>query len=154
MTTWILVSDSVQARLFAVDRPGLPWQRIHAFEHPEGRKASREIQPSDARGKMQQGTTAGGHHTAFEPRTDARTASNQRFADEMAEYIEHGCAGHAFEDLVLVAEPHWLGVMSKALGAQSAKRVRALVRKDLAKLEDAELPERLATDVFPQMARP
>jgi len=49
----------------------------------------------------------------------------------------------------LVAPPHFLGLLQGTLGRQASRYLRALVDKDLSKLETAELRKRLVDTVFP-----
>ena len=154
MTTWILVTDGARARLFSTELPEDKWTVIQEFEHPEGRQSSSEIRPSGAPGRMQQGKSAGGRRTAFEPRTTPRAASDERFAEELSKFLEHASSTREFDKLVLVAEPHWMGILQAALGHQTAKQVQSVVHKDLVGLEVVELRERLVGAVFPGAAAP
>jgi len=150
MTTWILVTDATRARLFSSELPEDKWAILQEFEHPQGRQPSSEIRPSSAPGRMQQGTSAGGRHTAFEPRTSPRMASDERFAEELSAFLEHACSARDFDKLVVVAEPHWAGILQAALGRQTAKHVQTVVHKDLVACDSTEIRERLVDAVFPR----
>lgn len=149
MTTWILVADTGRAKLFSTELRENEWSLVNEFEHPEGREFSREISPSSPPGRMQQGKTAGGGHTAFEPRTTPKEAEADRFARHLAEYLEKATANRDFDYLVLVAPPHFLGILKGTLGRQAAKQLRTTVDKDLSMLAPAEIRERLLDVVFP-----
>ena len=73
----------------------------------------------------------------------------ERFAQRLGGYLEDAMARRQFDDLVLVAPPHFLGVLKGALGRQVAKHVRQAIDKDLSMLAAAEIRERLIDDVFP-----
>ncbi|MEX0679500.1 MAG: host attachment protein [Pirellulales bacterium] len=150
MTTWILVSDASRAKLFSAELREDDWSLVKEFEHPEGRQMSSDIRPSSPPGKMQQRSKApGARHTAMEPHTTPKEAEAQRFAQHLAEYLEKATAGREFDYLVLVAPPHFLGVLHGTLGRQAAKHLRATVNKDLSMLEVAQLRQRLVDSVFP-----
>lgn len=149
MTTWILVCDAGRARLLSTELREDAWSLVAEFEHPEGREASREIKPSSPPGRTHQSRVAGTQRTAMEPQTTPKEAEADRFAQHLASYLEKATAGRAFDHLVLVAPPHFLGTLHGTLGRQTANRLRTTVNKDLSMLEVAELRERLVDAVFP-----
>jgi protein required for attachment to host cells len=149
MTAWILVADSSRAKLFTTELPEQPWTLVETFDHPEGRERSREIHPTSPPGRMLQSKTKGGRRSSMEPRTTPKEAGAQRFAQELSDFLEAATAKRSFDALVLVAPPHFLGMLHGALGAQTAKCLRATVDKDLSTLEAAEARARLLEVVFP-----
>lgn len=149
MTAWILVSDASRAHLYSAELREDDWSLVKAFDHPEGREPSREIESTAPPGRMQQGKAQGGRRTALEPRTWPKEAEVQRFAQRLGAYLEEAIATRSFDYLVLVAPPHFLGTLKGALGRQAAKHVRATVDKDLSMLDAAELQRRLVEVVFP-----
>jgi protein required for attachment to host cells len=149
MTAWILVSDASRANLYSAELREDDWSLVKAFEHPEGRETSREIEATSPPGRGQQGKAQGGRRTSLEPRTWPKEAELQRFGQHLASYLEEAIAKRQFDYLVLVAPPHFLGTLKGALGRQAAKHVRATVDKDLSMLDGAELQQRLVETVFP-----
>lgn len=151
MTTWILVTDASRAKLLSTEVREDDWSLVKEFEHPEGREMSREISPSSPPGRMQQRSkTPGARHTAVEPHTTPKQAEADRFAQHLADYLEKGTTRRAFDYLVLVAPPHFLGTLKASLGRQAAKHLRATVDKDLSMFQPAEIRQRLLDTVFPQ----
>jgi protein required for attachment to host cells len=65
------------------------------------------------------------------------------FARELAALIDAGRSDNRFRDVVLVAEPRFLGLLRGALGGVSASRVSATVAKDLAHVEVRDLGRHL-----------
>lgn len=149
MTAWILVSDTSRASLYSAELREDDWSLVKTFAHPEGREMSREIEATSPPGRGQQGQAQGGRRTSLEPRTWPKEAEAQRFSQHLATYLEEALAKRQFDYLVLVAPPHFLGMLNGALGRQAAKHVRATVDKDLSMLGAAELHERLVETVFP-----
>jgi len=148
MTSWILVSDASRAKLYSTELRADDWSHVKSFEHPEGQEMSREIEATSPPGRAQQGQAQGGRRTALEPRTWPKEAEAERFAQQLATYLEEAIAKRQFDDLVLVAPPRFLGKLNGALGRQAAKHVRATVDKDLSILDAAELQQRLVETVF------
>ena len=85
----------------------------------------------------------------MEPHTTPKQAEAERFAQHLAQYLEKGTARRAFDALVLVAPPHFLGTLKGSLGRQAARQLRVSVDKDLSMLKAAEIRERLIDAVFP-----
>jgi protein required for attachment to host cells len=149
MTAWILVSDASRANLYSAELREDEWSLVKAFEHLEGREMSREIEATSPPGRGQQGRAQGGRRTALEPRTWPKEAEAQRFAQHLSAYLEEAVASRSFDYLVLVAPPHFLGMLKGSLGRQAAKHLRATIDKDLSTLDATDLRRRLVDTVFP-----
>ncbi len=152
MTAWILVSDASRANLYSAELREDDWSLVEAFEHPEGRKMSREIEGTSPPGREQQSGPQGqsGRRTSLEPQTTPKEAELHRFAHRLTDFLEKAVAKRSFDYLVLVAPPHFLGTLKGSLGQQAAKHLRATVDKDLSTLGAPELRQRLVDSVFPQ----
>jgi protein required for attachment to host cells len=85
----------------------------------------------------------------MQPRTSPKEAWAERFAQHLGKYLDAAIAKRQVDYLVLVAPPHFLGILKGSLGRQAAKHLRATVDKDLSTLDAAELRERLVDTVFP-----
>ena len=70
-----------------------------------------------------------------------------RFAREVANHLEQGRVGNRFDRLVVVAEPHFLGLLRKATKPALEQMITLEIDKDLSKATEQEirehLPERL-----------
>jgi protein required for attachment to host cells len=152
MTTWILVTDAGRARLFSTELRETPWSLVQQFEHREGRQTSVEIEDTSPPGRMQQGDAQGGRRTALEPRTWPKEAEAEHYAQRLVDFLEEAVARRDYDQLVLVAPPHFLGLLKKKLGAQSVKKLHLTIDKDLNRYSAAEVRQRLIDEVFPQPA--
>lgn len=152
MTLWTVVSNASGARVFSSEVREDDWSLVQAFEHPEGRELSSEISPSGPPGRMHQDSATGGRRTAMQPRTTPKEAEAERFAQHLGKYLDAAVAKRQVDYFVLVAPPHFLGILKEALGRQAAKHLRATVDKDLSTLDAAELRQRLIDTVFPLTA--
>jgi protein required for attachment to host cells len=148
MITWILIANSSHAVLYSSEKRDQEWTLVKSFEHPEGRELSSEISPSSPPGRMLKSKGTGAR-SAVEPHTTPKEAESEHYAKLLASYLDHGAATAAFEALVLVAPPHFLGVLHGALGQQTAKHLKKTIHKDFAVLEGAEIRARLIDDVYP-----
>ncbi|HVY44251.1 MAG TPA: host attachment protein [Minicystis sp.] len=142
-TTWVLVCDASRARLFQSGDAG--YAMIAEFSHPLARGHVRRDIVTDANGRKPGGEP--NHPTnarpGAQPDTDPKEVEADKFARMLSEGLGRGLVAHAYDDLVIVAPPHFLGELKGALDAQVVKRLRVTVSKDLMWLEPREIAERL-----------
>jgi protein required for attachment to host cells len=119
-STWILVADNVRARIFTAEAPSSPLEEIEALTHMEGRLHDREM-TSDLPGKIKNPGGAGGH--AFEQPTDPKKHEASYFAHRIADYLEEAHNASKFEQLLIIAEPSFLGLLRIQLPEQIKKLV-------------------------------
>ena len=83
---------------------------------------------------------------ADSPHTDPKVVAADRFAHQLSQMLTHRIQADAATSLVLVADPHFLGVLRGALSAQVTKHVTRSLDKDLVDLEPSKLIERLTSE--------
>jgi len=142
VTTWILVCNASRARVFSTPGRGRPWTLVRELNHPESRLKGQAIS-ADKPGRVQQSAGAGSR-PAMEPSTPVKEVEAQRFAELLAKVAEDGHGHNTYARLLLVAPPHFLGLVRQALPEQVRKRVTRSVDKDYTTLREDELPARLA----------
>lgn len=142
-TTWILVCDASRARLLAEPAGARHLTEIEAFEHAESRARVRDLM-ADANGRKPGG--GWGHRPGVEPDTDPKEVEAQKFARRLADVLQKGLDDHAYEALILVAPPHFLGLMRECVSAQVAKRVGHSIGKDVAMETPREIEARLRAE--------
>lgn len=127
ITTYILVADSCRARIFTAETPSSPLEEIEALAHTEGRLHDREL-TSDLPGKIK-GDGKMGH--AFEQPTDPKKHGAQNFAHHIAHYLEEAHNEVEFGQLLIIAEPSFLGLLRNQLPEQIKKLVRFELDKNI-----------------------
>jgi protein required for attachment to host cells len=147
-TTWILVCDASRAHLFREALARHKYALLATFEHPESRARGVDL-TSDAQGRKPVGGSMGegvrgrpgGFHgrPGVEQETNPKEVEAQKFAHELAGVLEKGLAERAYDALVLVAPPHFLGLLKQAVNEQVRKHIEATLPKDLAPLEPREI---------------
>jgi protein required for attachment to host cells len=150
MNTWILVGDASRARVFAHDANGKPWAMVRELEHPESRARNADLKEGTA-GRVQQ-SAGQGHRPAMES-TAPKDYEAERFAIELASVLDHEFDARAFESLVLVAPPQFLGMLRKRLSAKLAKVTAATLDKDYTALPAREI-QPLVEDALRSAVRP
>ena len=150
MDTWILVANASRARIFASAKRGEPWQAIAEFEHPESRMKNREINMKE-QGRTKQSFGAG-HRPMMEPVTEPKEVEAEHFAHQLADKLTEAEERQAFEGLVLVAPPHFLGLLRKTLPEKTQKFVAVTVDKDYTASDVRELMGRLEEAIYGEHA--
>ncbi len=125
---WIVVADASNARVLAREKKFSALQEVETLTHPESRLHRRDL-ASDRPGRLDESYSATSSE-AEEP-TDPKVREAQVFAREVAHVLERGRNGHRYEELILVAEPKFLGLLRKALDDETRERVAHEVTKNV-----------------------
>jgi protein required for attachment to host cells len=126
--TWILVANNTHARIFTAETPTSPLEEIESFAHTESRLHDREI-TSDLPGKIRSEGGIGGH--AFEQPTDPKEHEASNFAHFIAHYLENAHNQNKFAQLLIIAEPSFLGILRHQLPEQIKKLVSFELDKNI-----------------------
>lgn len=146
-STWVLVSNAAEARLFLNEGCGKGLQLVHSWAHPDSRKHEGDL-VTDSASRTQQ-SDGRGARSAIQWETSPKETEMQRFAAELMEYLAAGRVAGDFRHLVLVAPPHFLGLLREKMDAPTSATVRATLNKDYSQEAVPELVERLAKVICP-----
>lgn len=133
---WVVVADAARARFFRLAMPEKQLEPIWEQEMIGVHAQSRDI-GSDRPGRTFDSAGMGRH--AKEPPTDPARFEKDRFAHDVAAKLDEERKANAFDSVVLVAPPQFLGDLRAHLSAPLATLVAAEVNKDLSKLKPAEI---------------
>ncbi len=163
MTTWILVADRAQARIFVPEEAGTESLRQHvdfagragylapdveepetlteqdAFIHPESH-LSRQAVETDRAGRFD--TTGSAQHSG-DPEQDFKHQTAEHFAKKLVDYLEKARQKNQFDQLALVAAPLFLGTLRKTLTSSLSQMVTLELDKDYTKLKPEEIRKHL-----------
>ncbi|MCA8962493.1 MAG: host attachment protein [Planctomycetes bacterium] len=140
--TWIVVSDSSRARIFLDEETGSDWNLVGEIDFPDGRKRVEEL-VSDQPGSVQQ-TGMGGGKAGLTPTIDPKEKEAIRFARSLSELLEKSRRAHAFDQLVITAPAHFLGLLRKSLDDETTKLVIQTAHHDYTRNSAVELQELVA----------
>jgi protein required for attachment to host cells len=138
--TWIVVADAGRATVYESDN-GLrsdDWAKRH--EMTAALPPSREID-ADRPGRSFDSGGEGRH--ALEPSSDPHENAKESFAHDLVQTLDEGRRKEAFDELVVVAPPAFLGDLRSKMPKQLQAHVRDELDKDYSKLPEPELRERL-----------
>jgi protein required for attachment to host cells len=147
-TTWVVVAHQTGARILE-HRSGFGRNLtfVSELENPDGRKRNHEIDSDRAGQSFSRAGGAASPHAMNREHT-AHEHVIEGFIRTIAEQLQRARAQGSFDDLILVAEPRFLGGLRGALDAPTAHKVVASVTKDLAAVPSAGIAKHVA-DVLP-----
>ncbi len=141
-TTWIVVAQRAGAKIYGRSTPRGSLTLQRAVEPIEGRIRKQDLavdRPgrTDVHGSV--------HHSPLGIDRDPSETEAMNFARRLAGTLEEGRSG-AYDDLVLVAEPHFLGLLAGTLSRATADRVTDTIHKDLYDATPDEIARSLRDD--------
>jgi protein required for attachment to host cells len=107
------------------------------------------LSPREA-GKTKQSGAAKSRHTALQPSITPKQAETAHFIQQLSEYLESATAARQYDRLMLVAPPHFLGMIGEKLDKQTAKRLVGRLDKELVMSDSHDIREWLILSAFPQ----
>ncbi len=138
-STWILVADNVHARIFTADSPSSSLNEIEGFTHAEGRLHDREM-TTDLPGRIK---SADGSGHAYEQPTDPKKHEADNFAHQLTKHLETAHNANKFEQLLIVAEPSFLGLLRNHLPEHIKQHVCFELDKNITTQSAAEIRNHL-----------
>lgn len=139
---WVVVADSVRARVFRLDN-GRRLEELDDLLAPEDRLKNQDID-SD-RGGRSFDSVGGGRH-ALEKHESPHEHAVKVFARRVVERLEHGRKGGEFGKLVVIAPPKMLGYLRECSTDELEHTVVCSIHKELTR----EKPSRIA-EYLPQI---
>lgn len=143
-TTWILVANASEAKLYANKGISKGLEKVAAFDHPDSRKKSSDL-VTDRSGHMQ---SVGNGHGARQPATDPKQHEHEVFAREIAQHIELGRTGNHYQRLIVAAEPHFRGLLNSTFSTQVRSLISETLDKDYTKITEKELSGHLEKYIY------
>ncbi|MBY6204065.1 host attachment protein [Halomonas denitrificans] len=125
---WILVAESARARLFVRAAPRGALREIEDFDHPDSRKKGHELE-TDRSGAVDQ---SHGHALSdSREKGAAQRIEAETFARQLADHLRTARGRNEFEQLVLIADPRFLGMLRDHLDDATRDCVVASIDKNL-----------------------
>ncbi len=140
--TWIVVCDASHCRFFLKRQASHEWVKFEEFENTVGREKGIDI-VSDRPGRR---FDVGPHQrSAVGGQTEPRANEELRFAHSISKMLIDAYNQNAFERLILVAPPQFLGMLRNELRGPIEKAIYGTLDKDYTHVGDRELVDRVAT---------
>jgi protein required for attachment to host cells len=138
---WIVVANGFQAQLYERAKPRDPLQPLASFVHPESRLKSGELN-EDQLGRRR--AAVGKNPASYSPQTDPKEKEQERFARQIADYLDQGTREDRHGGLLLFASPQMLGTIREMLDSKTSQRVQHSAAIDLTAWSGRELETRIA----------
>lgn len=139
-TTWILIANASEARLFQAEKNTKNLTLLEEFKHPESREKTLDL-ISDIGGRYRNpGFAPGG---LYQEPTPPKELEAERFAHELAVKLNKGRNLNQFHDLIVIAPPHFQGLLSRFCNSHVKMLITHIFHKDYTKLKPHELPQYL-----------
>lgn len=132
--TWLIIANAQRVYIYNLDTQNLQYLLIAIFEHPETTLKVREIN-SDDYGQFGPGT--GGH--GIYRHSDPHEATVEQFAHSISKFIEDGRGKNFVNQLIVIAEARFQGILYETLPTLSQKMVTKRISKDYVPIIDREL---------------
>lgn len=129
-TQWFVVASATRARVYS-RAGGAPMRLVCSMEHLPSRAKSAQL------GKDKLASRG------YEPRLDAHRKEHLRFAQEIAQFLEHEAQSGVFAAVSLVAASPFLGELKGALGKATTRLLGAVRDLDLSAVGAAEVDRRV-----------
>lgn len=140
--TWIIAAESARARIFRQEKSKGVLQEQQDLVHPESAMHSRDL-ASDRQGRTFDRSHQGGRH-AMEPNKDPQEIEAEVFAREIATLLDSARTRGDLDNLVLIAPPHFLGLLTACLDDQTEKLISRRIHKNLVRHSAEEISAHLA----------
>lgn len=132
----VLIANASEACSYLTMRLGKPMQLLKAYNHPESREKGSNL-VSDRAGNYQ--TSSACHYGALAEPTSPKEVEAERFAHLLAEDLNHMLNNHQYDALVIIAPPHFHGLLNKYCHLRVRNSVIFNIEKDYTKLAEKEL---------------
>ena len=142
--TWILVGNASQAAIYLNDGPNKGLTRLKMLEHAASREKGTDL--TTDRPGQQQGPNAG--RGSLVGSKSPKEVEAERFALEVARELDQGRTKNAYERLILVASPHFMGLINQSLESHVRQLVTDSIEKDYTKISEKELAGHLEGCIF------
>ena len=138
---WVLVAESSRAILYSAENRKAPLEEIGAFVHPESRLHEGDL-VSDQSGS-DGGSVGQGRHV-LDNKTNPRDTEKTEFAKTLVHRLEAARNETAFNRLVLIAPPSFLGLLRDNLSDEVMELVTEQIDKNLVQQSASVIREHLS----------
>ncbi|HEY8272003.1 MAG TPA: host attachment protein [Pseudobdellovibrionaceae bacterium] len=139
MKTWVAVMNRTEARFFEInEKEKNKLKLLKKVANPRGRLKNSEINAD--RPGVNKFSFAYSQTSLTKPQKPTDRVA-QIFAKDVSEELERGFNAHLFQNLILVAEPHFLGKIRAALSKKTFETVSSTLPKDLVHVSDHDLSQ-------------
>jgi protein required for attachment to host cells len=138
---WYLLANRTDAVIYE-DQPGAPFAFVERFHNKKGHLLEGQLD-SDRPGTMNSSTGAGTIRHAMDSHFGKHETAARRFARLLAEHLLREHRNHRYQELVISAEPHFLGYLRAELEAEVRSAVCFESHREYLEGSDQEIREEI-----------
>ncbi|HVV69851.1 MAG TPA: host attachment protein [Gammaproteobacteria bacterium] len=131
MKTHILVANASEAKLYETERLGEKMDLINEYSHPASREKRLEL-VTDRPGHF--ATKGTGVSRGAYDESDPKEVEADKFAQQLAKIVIEICDNHHDDKMVIVAAPHFHGLLNKHYDEQAKEQITHAIEKDYTKM--------------------
>lgn len=117
------------------------FQFVNRLENPRGRKSENELS-SDRPGRGISSASSTFHH-ALDRTWNKHETVAKKFSKKISKYLVQGAQENRFDEIVLVAEPHFLGLLREEIPPSVRSMIKHTINRELARGSDQELHDHI-----------
>lgn len=140
---WVINSNTNTCQIYQYNKHPEELALLKELSHPVNKLKKSEYFTSDKPGRYQSGTHA---HGAYSQRSDPKEVEIENFAREIAQELNRGRNSHEYKNLIIIAEPHMSGLLSRHLDKHVKELVSNEIQKDVVHLAHRELLDFIKTN--------
>lgn len=138
-TTWVLIANGSEARLFKAQKNYRDMHLLQEFYHPESREKAINL-VTDAPGRYRKSVAP---KSAFEEPLSPKKMETDKFAHTLANILEQGRTKNLYSNLIVIAPAHFQGLLNKCCSHFVINKIVDTLDKDYTKITEHELPNYL-----------
>lgn len=138
---WFVIVNREKAKIYIEDAETKELRLLKLIQNPLGLEKRSALFHKDAGMGVRSIGTRGSVRHMEGKRTDPEEDASLQFARELCKELWLSLQRKDFENLTIVAEPHFLGKIKAEMNPHLEKSVINWLRKDLQKIPDSELGE-------------
>jgi protein required for attachment to host cells len=142
---WVVVCDAARARFFEVREGDPAWQLVSEVTHEGSRSKAVDLVTDHLGRRSSEGGSV--HHNALAPASSPKDVEKEHFAHTLGKTLDVAMRSARFRRWVLVAAPHFAGLVKKELTPELEKHLLATVHKDMSHVSVPELARALLDTV-------
>ena len=129
--TWVLVAHRVGATLYQRIDNQKQIELLREIDYPQGKLKSSQID-SDRPGRAM--GVSSKRRVSFDVEKGSQKQNEKKFSKRLAQIVNRAALSKKYDKLVLVAGPHFLGLLREDLDKKAAARLIKEFRLDLGRL--------------------
>lgn len=145
-TVWFVIADGARARILRYTKDDGGFEQVKDMVSAAAHRSSRDL-GSDRPGRAFE--SVGGARHAIEGKSDLHDKSEMEFAQIIAGDINEGADRGDFQFFALIAQPRFIRAIKSSLKQKANATLFAELPKDLTRLPELDLRERLMSLPIP-----